>query len=430
MTRNPLHKPFWLEASPLESPPEDVPRPDAECDVAIIGAGYSGLAAAQVLASAGRSVQVFDKAAPGEGASRRNGGITSGSLYFSLSGAMERFGPEKGIGIHRESLEAREDLRRWIEEEGVDCGYRHNGRFDALNSPKHYDAKARECELYNKHLGIAAEMVPLGRQQEELGSGFYHGGMLRPDIGQLHPGLLHQAMLDKARAAGARVLGHCAVRHFERQGAGYRIETDGGPLRAGRLIVAVNGYADEAAPWARRRLVPVASQIIVTEPLPPGLMNKLMPKGRAVGESRKLLNYYRPSPDGRRIVFGGRAGALSDSPAEKARALKAMLVAIFPELEATAVDYVWWGNVAYTFDYLPKLAEHDGVLYATGYCGSGVVWARWLGQKAAYRLLGDEERGATWFAGDSFQTRPLYWGKPWFLPPMLAWYAMQDRFSR
>ncbi len=194
--------------------------------------------------------------------------------------------------------------------------------------------------------------------------------------------------------------------------------------------MGVNGYADEGTPWARRRLVPVTSQIIVTEPLSPNLMATLMPKGRAVGESRKLLNYYRPTPDGKRILFGGRAGALSDSPQEKARVLKAMMTGVFPELADVEISHVWWGNVAYTFDYLPKLAERDGALYANGYCGSGVVWARWLGEKAAYRLLGDRERARTWFAEDPFQTRPLYNGKPWFLPPLLTWYAIKDRFLR
>lgn len=422
-----LNLPYWLEAAPLENPPAEPPRPAGDCDVAIIGAGFTGLAAALVLARAGRSVQVFDKAAPGEGASRRNGGIASGSLYFSLAGSIERFGEEKGIGMHREGLEARQALSRFLEEEKLEVGYRHSGRFDALNSPKHYDAKARECELYNKHLGIEARMVSRDRQQEELGTEFYYGGMVRPDMGQLHPGLLHEAMLKLAREAGARVLGHCAVESFEREGEGFRLKTAGGELRARDLIVGVNGYADKAASWARRRLVPVASQIIVTEPLSPNLMASLMPKGRAVGESRKLLNYYRPTPDGKRILFGGRAGALSDSAEEKARALKAMMTGIFPELRDTEVSHVWWGNVAYTFDYLPKLVERDGALYANGYCGSGVIWARWLGEKAAYRLLGDRERSRTWFSGEPFQTRPFYNGNPWFLAPLLTWYGLQDR---
>jgi len=425
-----LNLPYWLEAAPLEKAPEEPPRAEASCDVAIIGAGFTGLAAALVLARAGRSVQVFDKAAPGEGASRRNGGIASGSLYFSLAGAIERFGEEKGVGIHREGLEARQALTRFLAEEGLEVGYRHSGRFDALNSAKHYDAKARECDLYNKHLGIEARMVARDRQQEELGSDYYFGGMVRPDMGQLHPGLLHDAMLTLAREAGARVTGHCPVEHFERGEDGFRLKTAGGEVRARDLIVGVNGYADKAASWAKRRLVPVSSQIIVTEPLPPNLMATLMPKGRAVGESRKLLNYYRPTPDGKRILFGGRAGALSDSPQEKARALKAMMTGIFPELRETEISHVWWGNVAYTFDYLPKLVEQDGALYANGYCGSGVIWARWLGEKAAYRLLGDAERARTWFSGDSFQTRALYTGNPWFLPPLLAWYGLQDRLLR
>ncbi len=418
--------PFWLEEAPLEAPCPEGPQVLPACDVAVIGAGFTGLAAALELARAGRSVQVFDRAAPGEGASRRNAGIASGSLYFSLGGAIERFGLEKGVGLHRESKEARESLIALIRSEGIDCKLREAGRFDALFRASHYDGKARECELLNRHLGIGAEMVPRAEQERELGTVFYHGGMTRPDIPALHPGLLHQGLLEKARTAGARVLGHCPVSSFERSREGYLLETPAGQVKAGKLIIGVNGYADEAAPWARRRLVPVASQIIVTEPLAPDLMARLMPKGRAVGESRKMLNYYRPTPDGLAILFGGRSGATARTAEEKAAALKAQLVAIFPELSGTAVAHVWWGNVAYTFDYLPKLAEHDGVLYANGYCGSGVVWGVWLGRKAAWRLLGEEERARTLFAEGTFQSRPLYGGKPWFLPAIFAWYRWQD----
>lgn len=430
MEKEPRNLPFWFEEAPLEPRPAGGPRPDPACDVAIIGAGFTGLSAALPLARAGRSVQVFDSLAPGEGASRRNGGIASGSLYFSLGGAIERFGLEKGVGLHRESKEARKSLLDFIREEGIDCQLREAGRFDALFSPSHYEGKARECELLNKHLDIGAVMVPRAEQQSELGTEFYHGGMSRPDIPTLHPGLLHQGLLERLRDAGGKVTGHCGVLGFERLREGYLLQTEGGEVRAKQLIVAVNGYADGAVPWARRRLVPVTSQIIVTEPLSPNLMAALMPKGRAVGESRKLLNYYRPTPDGRAILFGGRAGATAKTAAAKTAALKDQLTAIFPELKETAVSHVWWGNVAYTFDYLPKLAEKDGVLYANGYCGSGVVWGTWLGQKAAWRLLGEAERARTLFAGDRFQTRPFYSGDPWFLPAMLAWYRWRDSRAR
>ena len=175
--------------------------------------------------------------------------------------------------------------------------------------------------------------------------------------------------------------------------------------------------------------MPIPSQIIATGPIDPAVMDRLMPKRRMLGETRNLYHYYRPSPDGTRIVFGGRAGADTDDPIEKMRHLRRNLVELFPELSDVEITHSWWGYTGYTFDFMPKLARHEGVHYAAGFCGSGVVWARWIGTKVAQRILGDPSAN-TVFGEFDFQTRPLYWGKPWFLPMVVAWYGMRDRMRR
>ena len=153
--------------------------------------------------------------------------------------------------------------------------------------------------------------------------------------------------------------------------------------------MAVNGYADASDRWLRRRLVPVRSRIIATEPLSPNLMGALMPRRMMCSETRKLHYYYRPSPDGRRILFGGRDGTIAGDPDWPTENLRQALVDIFPELANTAITHSWFGHVAMNRDMIPRIFTRAGVRYAAGYCGSGVVWARWAGDKAARQILGD-----------------------------------------
>ena len=192
------------------------------------------------------------------------------------------------------------------------------------------------------------------------------------------------------------------------------------------VIVATNGYTDKGLPWLRKRLVPVISEMIATEPLSPNLMNTLMPRRQMHGETRQLGHYYRPSPDGKQILFGGRRYD-DDMNAARER-LRSNLAGIFPDLGEVGLSHHWFGFVAFPMDQLPKLTVHDGVIYATGFCGSGVVWARWMGQKAAYTIL-EQEEAETAIGSQPFRAIPFYNGKPWFLPVMMNWYKIKDRFS-
>ena len=158
-------------------------------------------------------------------------------------------------------------------------------------------------------------------------------------------------------------------------------------------------------------------------------MDQLMPKRRMLGNTLNLYNYFRPSPDGKSIIFGGRKGADTEDLIKKTEGLQAQLVELFPELKDVGISHSWWGNTGYTFDYLPKVTVHDGIHYAVGFCGSGVVWATWLGLKSALAILGEQD-AETIFAKYPFQTRPLYYGKPWFLPFVIGLYDVKDKLNR
>jgi glycine/D-amino acid oxidase-like deaminating enzyme len=303
---------YWWEEAPLASP-EREPVASA-ADVVIVGAGYTGLGAAIRLARAGRSVLVFDKQHAGEGASTRNGGITSGNLRPSHSELVRRFGEERATAIQAEAKAAREDLYRFIADEKIDCDFALTGRFSGASAPRDYERLAREAEALNRTLGIEAYAVPRSEQRSVLGTDFYHGGSVRMDVGGLHPAKFHAELLRLALAAGAAVHSQTPVDGVRSQDSGFDVATARGAVRARDVIIAVNGYTDAADRWLRRRLVPVRSRIIATAPLSANLMGELMPRGMMCSETRKLHYYYRPSPDGQRILFGGRDGTIAGDP--------------------------------------------------------------------------------------------------------------------
>jgi len=418
--------PYWWEAAPLtDAEPTEIP---ARADVGIVGAGFAGLSAALTLVRAGRSVVVFDSQRAGEGASSRNGGICSGNIKMPFGQMIKTMGKSKAMAIYGEGVAARESLAQFVDEENIDCGFDYAGRFSGANSPGDYDRMGREADALNEYFDLGAEMVPRSEQHRELGTDFYHGGQVRPDTAGLHPGLFHKGLLERALAAGVQVIAETAVTGIQRDGGEFQLTTARGTLTAGEVIVCTNGYTGPATPWLQRRVIPIPSQIIATEPLPKETLERLMPKRRMCNDTRNLYNYYRPSPDGTCIVFGGRRGADTDDPRIKCTHLLGNLIEIFPELADIKVTHSWWGYTGYSFDFLPHLAIHDGIHYASAFCGSGVVWAPWVGRKAAQRILGDAE-SETVFDTFEFKGRPLYWGKPWFLPPIIAWYGIKDRFG-
>ena len=415
---------WWQDTTVAALPPAPLA---AASDVVVVGAGYTGLAAALVLARAGRSVSVLDKCRPGEGASTRNGGITSGNIRPGHAALTRRFGRPRADAILAEAKAAREDLYRFIAEEKIDCDFVLVGRFNGAATAADYEKLAREVDLYGA-LGIEAFAVPQDRQRDYLGTDLYRGGSVRMDIGGLHPAKLHAAMLRLVIAAGAAVHGETAVTGVRAEGDGFAVATASGLVRARDVIMATNGYADDADPWLRRRLVPVRSRIIATEALSPNLMGELMPRRMMCSDTRRLSYYYRPSPDGTRILFGGRDGTIAGEPDWPTDQLRRELVALFPDLADVAIEHSWFGNVAMNRDMIPRLFTRRGTRYAAGYCGSGTVWARWAGQKAAYQILAEAD-GASALDFRPPAAVPLFKGRAWFLPAVFTWLSLQDRLA-
>ncbi|MCC6472055.1 MAG: FAD-binding oxidoreductase [Alphaproteobacteria bacterium] len=419
--------PYWWEAAPPpDSRPKDLPW---QVDVAIVGGGYCGLSAALELRRHGVEVLVLEAERIGFGASSRNGGMVSGGLKLASGDLARKFGAEKAAGVLEEAAGSLGFLEELIAREGIQCHYKRHGRFVGAHCTKAYEAMAARAEALKALTGLDAHTLPRERQREQIATDYYAGGMVADATGGLHPALYHQGLAAAARRAGATVVDGTRVESVMRGPDGFVVRTARGQVKAREVMVATNGYTDGAAPWLRRRLIPVASYIIATDELPPETIKRLIPNGRMLSDTNRVLHYYRAAPDSNRILFGGRASFRSVTPREAAPILHRFMCAIWPELATVKITHAWTGNVAFTFDFTPHIAVADGVHYAAGCQGSGVAMASYLGHRTALKIAGRANRPSA-FEGLGFPTLPLYSGKPWFLPLVGTAYRVQDWLDR
>lgn len=426
-------EPYWWEAwKPLPSRGRrDLP---ARADVVLIGGGLTSLNAALELARAGTNVCVLEASAFGIGASTRNGGAVSSSVNIGkgLGGVKGRSDAEAAAekkALLVDGSQALAHLETVIAREAIDCDYVPSGRMTGAFTRNHYANLEKQCALLNEHTDARAHMLPRERIREEMASDFYFGGMVVERSGKLHPAKYYGGLLAAAERAGAVLVSETPVTGLVREAAGWRVQTPRGEIRAEKLFAGTNGHTGPATPSLRRRAVPVASHMIATEELDPALAASLIPKGRTLGETKRVLCYYRLSPDGKRVLFGGRPRFTQVDPHTSARLLHDLMVERFPQLRDVRVTHNWMGNLAFAFDHLPHMGEIDGIHYAMCCNGSGVAMLGWLGHESARKMLGGAN-SVNAFDGRKFPTKPLYGGNPWFLPMIGAWYRHLDKRER
>jgi glycine/D-amino acid oxidase-like deaminating enzyme len=421
--------PYWWEAyRPQALDLVEVPR---EVRVAIVGAGYAGLSTALELAKHGIDCVVLEANEPGYGASTRNGGAVSGGVNIgkSFSGKTTDISGERAARILSDAGDAFALINRLIEEERIDCYWEKPGRFVGAWTQRHFAAQERRLALLNEAAQSGAYMVPRERQRDEIASDYYKGGMVVERSGKLHPALFYKGLLDACHERGIRVCAKAAVERIAGNGSGWRLETSRGRVTAGDVVIATNGYTGKLTPALRRRVVPIASHIIATEELPPDLARSLIPKGRTLSDTRRVLCYYRMSPDGRRMIFGGRARFTQVDASVSAPVLHRYMTARFPQLRGIRVTHAWTGNTAFTFDALPHMGQQDGLHFCLGCNGSGVAIMTYLGWQTA-RKIARATNVICSFDTAVFPDHRLYSGDPWFLPAVGSWYRLRDRIDR
>ncbi|NRB15084.1 MAG: FAD-binding oxidoreductase [Rhizobiales bacterium] len=410
-------------------------KPPKSVDICIIGAGYTGLTIGLELLRAGKSVAIFDAMKLGHGASGKNGGMIGPSLHkLGLTGLTKIYGQAKAHDILQEGIHAIEYFKKFIEQENIDCDLAMTGRFRGVNNQQDLDNLASECETLSKLIGFQYKVVSHQDIHTEIGSDHYHSGVVYGLDGGLHPQKLVAALAKKILDLGGYIFEQSRVTNISQTKLIHHVETAKGNLQAGELVMATNGYTKKFSTGAQKpkfsafynKLLPITSAMIATETLPEAVINKLFPKRRMHGGNHRLVQYYRPSPDGKRVLFGARGVDFFDRANINGKNLKSLLDKIFPELQPIKIDYSWSGKVAYTFDHVPHIGKQDGIYYAMGYCGSGVTRSVYLGKKLSMQILGQED-SQTSFDDLNFQSKPFYNGSPWFLPIVLKWHGFLDR---
>ena len=417
---------FWQATMPELPDRSGRPLPD-RADVVVIGGGYAGINAARELARRGVTVTLLEAMTLGFGASTRNGGIVHAGYKWGPRELMQRYGEETGRALYQETLDGYQTVKRLITDAAIDCDFREVGHLELAYAPAHVEDLQHAAGSLAL-MGIETAFVPRERIRDEIGSDAYFGALVVEGSGLIHPGRYFAGLAAAADRAGADLHEGTRARAIRRQGDGrFVVETERGAILAGDVFVATNGYTDGVAPALRRRIIPIGSYIIASEPLPVELAREISPKGRSFFDTKNFLYYWHISVD-RRMIFGGRASFMPTSIDRTAAILHKGLLEVHPQLAGYRIDYAWGGNVGFTFDRMPHIGRtKDGVAYAMGCCGTGVALMTQLGTQAGAWLAGGE---APALARLSFPVVPApYEGRPWFLPFAGEWFRFKDRLA-
>jgi glycine/D-amino acid oxidase-like deaminating enzyme len=422
---------FWTDTAPAFEGLAD-PLP-ARADVVVIGAGFTGLSAARALARRGATVVVLEAGVVAAEASGRNGGHVNNGLAVNYATVAARVGAARAAAWYRAYDDAVDTVERVVREEGIACDFARRGKLKLAARPAHYEEIARGFDRLRREADPEVELVSPHRIRDEVGTGRYAGGLLFKKSAQMHMGRFGRGLAEAAARHGALIFDHAPVERLQRlHGQSYRVHTRRGAIDAAQVLVATgatrHGAFSSFSFW-RRRIVPIGSFIIVTEPLAPWLVQTLLPQRRTYTTTETLHNYFRLTGDDR-LVFGGRARFALSSPRSDAASgvvLREQLLSIFPTLRDTRIDYCWGGLVDMTKDRLPHAGEKDGLFYSMGYSGHGTQMSVHMGECMARVMAGDV--AANPWRDNPWPAIPGHFGPPWFLPAVGLYYQFKNKLA-
>jgi glycine/D-amino acid oxidase-like deaminating enzyme len=424
---------YWLTTA--EFPKIETPPLPTRVDVAVVGAGFTGLSAARTLAKRGIKVAALESETIGWGASSRNGGMVLTGMKLGVNKLISMYGRELTRRMYAASLETIDCVEKIVREEAIDCDFFRCGHLEVACKQKHFDDYARQAEVIAREFNHELRVVQKNELSDEIGSNIYFGGMVDETSAGLNPARYVAGLGRAAIKAGAEIFEHTRVQRMQRESldgdTGWKVITSRGECWAREVFVGTSGYTGKATPGLRKKIIPIGSFIITSEILPEPLARELSPRNRMIYDSKNYLYYYRLTPD-RRMLFGGRAAFFPENDEtirRSAEILRRGMIDVYPPLRDAKIDYVWGGTLDFAFDIMPHAGQMDGLYHALGYAGHGVAMATWQGQKMAELIAGDKPENP--FVGIPFPGAPLglYNGKPWFLPFAGVWYKFLDWVS-
>ncbi|MGC5700717.1 FAD-binding oxidoreductase [Pseudomonas sp. NFXW11] len=408
----------------------DYPQLDGlvECDVCVIGAGYTGLSSALFLAEAGYSVTVLEAAKVGFGASGRNGGQLVNSYSRDVDVIEERYGEKSAEVLGSMIFEGAEIIRQRIQHYDIQCDYRPGGIFAALNNKqlKGLAEQKRNWERLGNH---NLKMLDKAQIDREVGTRNYIGGLLDMQGGHIHPLNLALGEASAIIGLGGKIFEQSAAVEIT-YGEPNVVRTAKGVVRAKYLLIAGNAYLQQDLdPRVTRKSMPCGSQIVVTEPLPEQLARSLITNNYCVEDCNYLLDYFRLTGDNR-LLYGGGVVYGAREPDDIEQLIRPKILKTFPQLKDVKIDYRWTGNFLLTMSRMPQFGRIEkNAYYMQGYSGHGVTCSHLAGKLIAEMIRGDAERFNAFAA---LPHMPMIGGRT-FQAPLTAmgaaYYALRDRFG-
>jgi gamma-glutamylputrescine oxidase len=416
--------PTWYQST-LPAPAGHAPLDgDADTDVAIVGAGFTGLAAALHLAETGTRVAVLEKATVGSGASGRNGGQVHSGQRREQDYLEKAVGPDDAAALWCLAEDAKANLRNLVDRHAIDCEWQ-----DGLIDVDHKARFVAESREYARHLQQRygydkLEIIDRDALRQMVRSDDFHGGVLDRGAAHLNPLKLVRGLAGSAVRAGAVIHENTEALEIT-QTDGVSVRTPRGRLRAARLILAGDALMRGLNSDVDARILPIASTVAVTPPLGDRL-REFLTSPYAVTDSRFVVNYFRPTIDGR-LLFGGGESYSTTPVRDPGRLVRLALAKVFPGLADVAFEHAWSGVVGVTATRLPVVRREGNVVLAAGYSGQGLALAPYIGRLLAETVNASDERfdlltrlPTPAFPGGSYLRWPL-------MVAAMSYFALRDR---
>ena len=427
-------KNHWLDtvSIPAGNPSQTLPE---EVDVAVVGAGFTGLAAARTLALRGVTVAVLEAETFGWGASCRNAGMVLTGMKLPVPTLISRYGRKLVHRMYAASLASIDCVEKIVTDEKIDCNFSRCGHLEVASKQSHFDDYEEQAALIQREFNRQLKIIPKSDLRSEIGSDIYFGGMVDEMSVSVNPARYVAGLAQAVQRAGAQMFDHTRVEKIDQQSTNgtrsFSLRTPKGSVLAKEVILASGAYTTSASPALRKKVISIGSYILVTEILPEALAQELSPRNRMIYDSMHFTHYYRLTPD-RRLLFGGRAAFFPETANtvnQSAEILYRDMLQIYPQLRDIKAECVWGGSLDFTLDVMPHAGQLDGMHYAVGYAGHGVAASTYFGTKIAGAICGDSNDLP--FIGIPFRSAPvgLRSGHTWALPLAGAYYRFLDWIS-